>query len=133
MFKLTKEVDMGIFILGHLMDRAGLVSAQTTARDLHLPLPWVKKVLKRLAAAKLVESVPGRTGGYRVKARTRERSLAHLVEAMQGPLALTLCSGRKNACSARPLCGASTVIREINRKIYAAFDGVKVGQITSRR
>lgn len=124
---------MGIFILGYLMDRGEKASAQEAARDLKLPLPWVKKVLKRLAAARMVESFPGRAGGYRVKPGARERSLAHLVEALQGPLILTPCSGKKNACLAHPLCGASPVIRAINRKIFDAFDGVKVGQITSRR
>ena len=133
MLKLTREVDMGLFILGYLMDREEKASAQDVARDLNLPLPWVKKVLKRLAGADLVESFPGRAGGYRVRPRTSERSLAHLVETFQGPLALTLCSGRKNACLAHSLCGASPVIRAINRKIHDAFAEVKVGQITSRR
>ena len=124
---------MGIFILGYLMDQGGKVSAQETARSLHLPLPWVKKVLKRLAGAGLVESFPGRTGGYRVKPRTRERSIADLVEALQGPLALTLCSGKKNTCHAIGVCGASSVFREINRKIHNAFASMKVGQIALHR
>ena len=54
------------------------------ARVLRLPEPWVRKVLKRLARAKLVRSFPGRVGGYQIREKTREIPLVAVVEMRFG-------------------------------------------------
>jgi Rrf2 family protein len=132
MLKLNKEVDMGIVILGHLLEHGRKSSATEIARELKLPEPWVRKVLKRLAGAGFVQSFPGRVGGYRIRERTRGIPLVALVELFQGPIALTLCSTRRNSCRSVGQCTTSPAIRELNKKIRDAFASVKVGRILER-
>jgi len=129
MIKLNKEVDMGIVILGYLFERGEKVSASEIARALKLPRPWVRKVLKRMARARLVRSFPGRVGGYQTAPRARNVPLVALVDLFQGPIALTLCSTRKGSCQNARRCTTLPAIRELNRKIHDAFACVKVGRI----
>jgi Rrf2 family protein len=129
MIKLNKEVDMGIVILGYLFESGEKVSASEIARTLKLPRPWVRKVLKRMAKARLVQSFPGRVGGYQMAPRTKNVPLVAIVELFQGPIALTVCSGPKGACLNARRCSSLPAIRELNRKILDAFASVKVGRI----
>jgi len=102
------------------------------ARELKLPEPWVRKVLKRLAGAGFVQSFPGRIGGYQIREKTQGVPLVALVELFQGPIALTLCSTRRGSCRSAGQCTSSPVLRELNKKIRDAFASVKVGRILER-
>ena len=67
-----------------------------TARDLaaesRLPLPTVSKVLKQLLQSGLLVSHRGIKGGYSLAKEPAEISVAEIVTAIEGPIALTECS-----------------------------------------
>jgi FeS assembly SUF system regulator len=85
------------------------VSATQIAEETGLPAPTVQKLVSRLTAAGLLRSSRGVGGGLKLARPAAAITLADIVEAVEGPIALTSCSehGRhdctlEQACSVRP-------------------------------
>ena len=103
MLRVTKLTDYATVVLTVLAARPGeVLSATELAEFTGLEPPTVSKVLKPLAQAGLVEGLRGVRGGYRLTRPAIEISLFEVVEAMEGPLALTECSHDHHQCGMAP-------------------------------
>ena len=92
MIRLSKLADYGMMLMGQIaahQDRC--MSALELAEETHVPLPTVSKVLTVLTRAKLLKSQRGAKGGYVLARPAREISVAEIVGALDGPIALTQC------------------------------------------
>jgi FeS assembly SUF system regulator len=69
----------------------GRLTATVLAEQTGVPLPTAQKLVGRLAAAGLVTSARGQGGGFRLARPASAISLADIVEAVEGPIALTTC------------------------------------------
>jgi FeS assembly SUF system regulator len=90
------------------------ISAQQLADETGLPVPTVQKLVSKLSAAKLLRSVRGAHGGLMLARPAAAISLADIIEAVEGPIAMAACSERlrsetgrhdcalESACSVRP-------------------------------
>ncbi len=78
----------------------GRLNATLLAQETGLPLPTVQKLVSRLSAAGLIESARGTGGGFRLARPPAAISIADIVEAVEGPIALTACvdHGRHDCC-----------------------------------
>ena len=92
MIKLSRMADYGVILMVQLARAPGDV---TTAADLSettaLPGPTVSKLLKQLSRAGLLESHRGTKGGYTMALPAGDISVADIVSALEGPIALTEC------------------------------------------
>ena len=93
------------------------MSARSLAEIANIPLPTVSKLLKVLAQADLVTSTRGIAGGYRLSTTPVDISVADILEAVEGPVALTDCvTGQEGDCSVQSLCWMKVAgIRSIRR------------------
>ncbi len=89
------------------------ISAGRLADETGLPVPTVQKLVSMLTSAGLLRSVRGAGGGLQLARPAAAISLADIVEAVEGPIALTSCveHGKQDCaleacCSARPHWGA---------------------------
>ena len=89
------------------------VSSAQLAAETGLPTPTVQKLVSMLTAAGLLRTVRGAGGGLQLARPAAAISLADIVEAVEGPIALTACvdHGRQDcalecSCNARPHWGA---------------------------
>jgi FeS assembly SUF system regulator len=94
MIRLAKLTDYGLVLMTLIAN--GSDSSVHTARDLaaqsHLPLPTVSKLLKQLLQSGFLVSHRGIKGGYSLAKGPTEITLAEIVTAIEGPIALTECS-----------------------------------------
>lgn len=129
MFKLGKLTDYGTVLMTALAaEPARLRASQELAAITHLAVPTVAKLLKLLGKAGLVESLRGAHGGYRL-ARAPERiSVADIVAALEGPIALTECSVHRG-CGIESHCGVRSNWRVINDAIRSALEAVTLAQM----
>ena len=100
MLRLNRLTDYAILVLGALAHRHGDVmpTAQLAALT-GLNQPTVAKVAKRLQSAGLLETRRGATGGYQLLDRPEDISLVHIVEAVEGPIAVNGCvDGTRDPC-----------------------------------
>lgn len=130
MFKLGKLTDYGTVLMTALaVDPARLQTSQELAGSTRLAAPTVAKLLRLLGKAGLVESLRGAHGGYRL-ARTPDRiTVADIVAALEGPIALTECAVHRG-CGIESHCGVRSNWRVINDAIRSALEAVTLAQMT---
>jgi len=92
MLRLSRMNDYAVVVLGHLASRPGrTLSAGEVADATGLAAPTVSQVLKALSHAGLVVSARGAHGGYSAERPAEAISVADIVLAVDGPVALTAC------------------------------------------
>mgnify|MGYP002662490886 CR=1 FL=1 len=130
MLRVTKLTDYATLILTVLAARPVAVpSAADLAERAGLEVPTVSKLLKPLAQAGLVEGFRGVHGGYRLARPAADISLVEIVEAMEGPLAMTECSQHDSHCGIAHQCGVRANWRLINDVVADALRGVTLAQM----
>jgi FeS assembly SUF system regulator len=134
MIRLTKLTDYGIVLLARMAEEPDrLHSASGLAESTHLPSPMVSKILKLAGRAGLLHSQRGAHGGYRLARAPREISLAEVLAAFEGPIALTDCSASHDDCSVESWCHVRDHWRTINRAVAQALAGVSLAELAEQR
>lgn len=106
-----------------------VLSANELAEHSGLEPPTVSKILKPLSQAGLVEGRRGAYGGYRLARTPGEITLIQIVEAIEGPLAITECSQDHNQCSITHQCGIRSNWQLINTLIAQALRSITLAQM----
>lgn len=128
--RVTKLTDYATVVLTVLASRPDAVlSAAELAERAGLEGPTVSKLLKPLAQAGLVEGFRGVHGGYRLARPASAISLVEIVEAMEGPLAMTECSLDHGECGISGHCGVRANWRRINDVVADALRSVTLAQM----
>ncbi|APP81415.1 SUF system Fe-S cluster assembly regulator [Xanthomonas hortorum pv. vitians] len=130
MLRVTKLTDYATVVLTVLAARGDQVlSASELAEQAGLEAPTVSKILKPLSQAGLVEGLRGVHGGYRLARAASEITLVEIVEAMEGPLAITECSQDHSQCGIAQTCGVRSNWRLINDVVGDALRRVTLAQM----
>jgi FeS assembly SUF system regulator len=131
MLRVTKLTDYATVVLTVLASaRETVLSANGLAERAGLEAPTVAKVLKPLAQAGLVQAFRGVAGGYRLARPAAEISLVQIVEAMEGPLAMTECSIHNGHCGIEASCGARANWRRINDVVADTLRRITLADMT---
>ena len=134
MIRITKQTDYGIVLLTHLAaDPERQYNAPDLAAEAHLPLPMVSKILKLLAREGLLASHRGVKGGYSLARRPEAISMAEIIAALEGPIALTECISVEGDCSHEPLCPVRSNWRRINQAVRTALEGITLAEMAHPR
>ena len=115
MFRLNRLTDYAVVVLAQMALRPGrLVNAAQVAQDTGVPQPTVAKVLNVLAKGGLIASQRGAAGGYSLARPAEEIDVAEIIQAMDGPIALTACvEAATDSCSVESLCNWERVTTAI--------------------
>jgi FeS assembly SUF system regulator len=132
MLRVTKLADYGIVIMTNFATHADKAH---NARDIsgvtRLPLPVVSKVLKSLSKSGLLDSQRGTKGGYRLALPPANITVAAIIHAIEGPIALTECSDLIHGdCSFEFRCPVKTNWNLINRAIFEALERITLAEMT---
>ena len=132
MLRVTKLTDYATVVMTVLAARPGeVLSAPELAEQAGLEAPTVAKVLKPLAAAGLVAGFRGANGGYRLARTAADINLVEIVEAMEGPLAMTECSVHDGQCGIEASCGVRANWRRINDVVADALRAVTLADMAA--
>lgn len=123
--------DYGVVLMVQLARAPGLVTTATELTETTaLPGPTVSKLLKQLSRAGLLDSQRGTNGGYTLSLPTAEISVADIVSALDGPIALTECMTVDGVvCEIEALCPTRTNWRQINDALVDALDRVSLAEM----
>lgn len=132
MLKMSRLTDYGTGVLAYLA-AAGTKphSASEVAVQTGLPAATVRKILKLLTRGGLVSSRRGSQGGYALSRAASDISAAEVIDALEGPVALTECSVEDGSCDLAASCLVGTAWQRINVAIRAALDEISLAELAS--
>jgi FeS assembly SUF system regulator len=134
MLRIAKLTDYATVLMVRLArEPARCFSAAQLADELGLPLPTVAKLMKRLLQAELLTSVRGAGGGYSLAHAPRAVSVADVVSAIEGPVALTECALGKGNCSLERDCATRANWQLISRAVRVALEAVSLADMALPR
>jgi len=108
------------------------VSAAQLALETGLPVPTVQKLVSRLTAAGLLRSVRGAHGGLQLARPAAAITLADIVEAVEGPIALTSCvEAARHDCGLEACCTVRPHWPLVNEALRGALAQVPLTQLAS--
>jgi FeS assembly SUF system regulator len=105
------------------------LSATELAADTGVPLPTAQKLMGQLAACGLLSSVRGAGGGFALARSATEISLADIVEAVEGPIAMTVCSEGRSDCALDAHCRVKPHMGVIGNAVRGALGAVSLTEL----
>lgn len=96
--RLSRKSDYALRAVRHLatLPKGKLGSINSISAAEKIPREFLAKILKDLTRAGLLVSYQGVTGGYRLAILPKEVSFLDVIEAIDGPIHLNLCTEQKN-------------------------------------
>ena len=135
----SSELDMR---LSHLADYAVVLmtaaarrnagarlSATELSLDTGVPLPTAQKLMGQLATAGLLDSARGAAGGFSLSRPATEISLADIVEAVEGPIAMTVCSEGRTDCALDAHCRVKPHMGVVGSAVRGALGAVSLVEL----
>lgn len=125
MLRISKLTDYATLILAHLAaDAEPRHTAAQIAGDTGLAAPTVSKLLKQLHRSGLVHSTRGLHGGYRLARPAGEITAANILDALEGPVALTECASSASQCCLEQTCRVGHAWQRVNRAIHRSLQEI---------
>jgi len=127
---MGKLTDYGIVLMTYLASKTYQQhSAHNLSDAVNMPLPTVRKVLKALSHSDLLTSERGAQGGYSLSKNPKHISIAEIIAAIEGPIALTECVSDESKCEQESHCTVQTNWTRINNAVFHALDEVKLSDM----
>ncbi|MFP5329415.1 MAG: SUF system Fe-S cluster assembly regulator [Alphaproteobacteria bacterium] len=105
------------------------LSATALSEETGVPLPTAQKVMGQLAAAGLLTSARGAAGGFALARPASEISLADVVEAVEGPIAMTVCSEGRTDCALDAHCRVKPHMGVVGNAVRGALGAVSLMEL----
>ena len=132
--RLTHLADYAVVMMTAAARRNGDVrlSATELSDETGVPLPTAQKLMQRLAAHGLLVGTRGAGGGYALSRPVHEISLADIVEAVEGPIAMTQCSGsdEPSDCALDAHCRVKPHMGIVGEAVRGALGAVSLAQLS---
>ena len=130
MLRISRLTDYATVLLAALASEPQRVqTAASLAEQTHIAAPTVSKLLKQLQRAGLVSSTRGLHGGYQLARPAAQISAAAILDALEGPVALTDCSVGHGQCEIEESCRVGRVWQRLNLAMRRALYEVSLAQL----
>lgn len=129
MLRLSKLTDYATVILSFMAKDTHVHAAMEIAAATGIALPTVSKILKLLVNAKVLISTRGAKGGYALARPPEQITVAAVISALEGPIALTECSISQQGCEQASGCGIRGNWNLINQTIHNALESVTLADM----
>lgn len=130
MLRLSKLTDYGTVVLAYMArEPAAVYAATDVATATHLAAPTVSKLLKCFARAGLVTSQRGARGGYSLARTPDEINAIQIIDAVEGPVAMTQCSLGHDRCSLESVCGVGHNWQRVTLALREALTTITLTQL----
>ncbi len=134
MLRLSKKSDYALMAMTHLAmrsDGGASSSAREIAESYDIPLELLAKVLQRLVRVRLLVSVQGTRGGYRLGRSATAITVADVIQAVDGPVTMTACSEDDHNCDQFSKCTIRDPLWKIKARILDALTTVTVAEMAA--
>lgn len=133
MLRLSRLTDYAVVIMVRLSRGDAVQTSPGIAASTGIPEPTVAKVLKILAAGGFVGSQRGAHGGYRLLRPLATVPISEVIEAIDGPIALTACVDGGSSCDVHHVCAIRGRWDPVNHAIYQALSAITLAEMAGPR
>ena len=132
--QITRASEYGVLGLLALARRplGQVVMLETIAAEEDVPVSFLGKIFQSLARAGLVKSSRGSGGGFALAVAPTEISALAVIEAVEGPMALTRCLDEETGCEHVGGCALCSLFSEAQDRVKEVFSGTSVAQLSGR-
>ena len=125
MLRISKLTDYATVILARLASEPERrFTAAQIAIETHLAVPTVSKLLKQLQRRGLVLSTRGLHGGYLLARPAGEINAAQILDALEGPVALTECASSASHCCIETTCLVTKAWQRVNLAVRRSLQEI---------
>ena len=131
MLRISKMTDYAVVLATHLAATKGAHAARDLAVQTQIPEPTASKVLKQLGRAGVVASQRGAKGGYTLARPAAEIGIHEVIQAIEGPIAVTECSDEStdSLCEYETNCGVRANWQRINVAVQQALSQITLADM----
>lgn len=131
--RLTHLADYAVVLMTAAARRPARarLSATELAAETGVPLPTAQKLMGQLAVSGLLSSVRGAGGGFALARAASDISLADIVEAVEGPIAMTICSEGRTDCALDAHCRVKPHMGIVGKAVRGALGAVRLTELAS--
>ncbi len=130
--RLSSLADYAVVMMSAAARHCGQsrINAAQLAEETGIPVPTVQKLVSKLSAAGLLRSVRGAGGGFKLARPAAAVTLADIIEAVEGPIALTSCVDTgKHDCGLEGSCRVQAHWPVVNQAVRGALAGVSLNSL----
>jgi len=130
--RLSSLADYAVVLMRAAARHCGCkrVSAADLADETGIPLPTAQKLVSLLSRAGLIRATRGAGGGLQLARPAASISLADIIEAIEGPIALTACvDSARHDCALETSCQVRPHWGTVNDALRGALDGVSLASL----
>jgi len=134
--RLTSLADYAVVMMTAAARHGGeaRLSATLLSEETGVPLPTAQKLMGKLAHAGLLSSARGAGGGFMLAREASGISLADIIEAVEGPIAMTVCQDEsRNDCTLDHQCQVKPHITAVNGALRGALQGVTLASLAESK
>jgi len=131
MLRISRLTDYATVLLARLAtEPARQFTASELALETRIAQPTVSKLLKQLHRSGLLASTRGLHGGYRLARPAAEITAAHILDALEGPLALTECSRHQSQCGFEQSCRTGRAWQRVSLAIRRSLEAITLLELS---
>ncbi|MFL0355126.1 SUF system Fe-S cluster assembly regulator [Erythrobacter sp. GH1-10] len=132
--RLSNLADYAVITMSAAANHCGgeRTSASELSEETGLPKPTVQKLVSKLTAAGLLRSVRGANGGLQLARPAAAITVADIVEAVEGPIALTACIDMAGECDHEARCTMKPHWPVINTALRNALADITLTQLRAQ-
>ncbi len=115
---ITRETDYAIRTVVYLARESDRVAnVAEVAEAMRIPKSFLAKIVQRLAKKKLVESLRGVHGGFRLAMDPKEITVLAILEAIQGVASINMCVAGRGKCGLSPTCAVHPIWVDMREEV----------------
>ena len=133
MLRIGKMADYALLVTNQLVKTTDeLCTSEDLLQATQLPPATVRQLLKKLVDAGIVKSHRGAKGGYRLSNNPQTFTVADVISAIEGPIALTQCTQQLGNCDLEDHCDLKHNWNYVNQMVNTLFNHITLADMASR-
>ena len=127
---ITRDTDYAVRAIISIASKNDTrVSVAQLVKELHIPRPFLRKILQVLNKEGLLTSYKGPDGGFSLSVKADKISLIDLMEIFQGPLSLNECMFKKKVCPNRSFCRLRHKVSGLEKYVFLKLKSINLGSL----
>ncbi|MFZ1887332.1 MAG: Rrf2 family transcriptional regulator [Candidatus Binataceae bacterium] len=134
LMQIPRKIEYALRAMIYMADRPGGVARGTEiAAHEQIPKYYLEKVIRDLMRRGLVHARRGPGGGYQLARGADSISFRDIIEAVEGPITLNVCTDGSSSCALQPSCRMYRVWERGQRVLLEVFSDSSLAEIASSK